>query len=184
MSDNIFKDVANAIGNLLFNNNRELLTILRTPTPIKIVKVLEVDPSGCIGGGQDTPNPVPLYTAPPSAEAWLHRIVITSLEYTPSNPLQQGEMRCTGTTAEEPIFSLPHRGDLTDVYMLEGRLSAPHLNPSETAHIVGSQMPPGIHIRFDLQVILNQGLSEYTPRANSPTNLDVRTPNKSFTLID
>lgn len=184
MSDNIFKDMANAIGNLLFNNNRELVTILRTPTPIKYTKVLEVDPSGCIGGGQDTPTPVDLYRAPPSAEAWLHRIVITSLEYTPGAPLQQGELRCTGTTAGEPIFSLPHRGDLTDVYILEGRLSAAHLNPGETAQVVGSQMPPGIHLRFDLQIILNQGLSEYTPRQSSPTNLDVKLPNNHFTLID
>lgn len=176
--------MANAIGNLLFNNNRELLTILRTPTPIKFTKVLEVDPSGCIGGGLDSPNPVELYRAPPSAEAWLHRIVCTSPDYTPGNPLQAGELRCTGTTAGEPLFSLPHRGDVTDVYILEGHLSAPHLNPGEVAQIVGDQMPPGIHLRFDFQVTLVQGLSEYTPRTNSPTNLDLKIPNKtSFTLI-
>jgi hypothetical protein len=184
MSDNIFKDMANAIGALLFNNNRELITLLRTPTPIKIVKVLEVDPSGCIGGGQDSPTPVTLYTAPASTEAWLHRITITSPEYTADAPLQIGGLRCTGSTAEEPIFSLPHRGDLTDVYILEGRLSAPHLNASEAAWVVGQSMPPGIHLRFDLQIILSEGLSEFTPRRSSPTNLDARTPKDTFTLID
>lgn len=185
MSDNnIFKDILNNISGVLFNNNRELITIMRTPTPIKIVKVLEVDPSGCIGGGQDSPNPVDLYRCPPSTEAWIHRLVVTSPEYTPEAPLQIGGLRCTGTTAGEPIFSLPHRGDLTDVYVLEGRLSAPHLNPGEVVQVVGQSMPPGIHLRFDLQVTLVSGLSEFTPRAQSPTNLDARTPSDKVSLVD
>lgn len=170
-----------AISNLLVGSNKELITLLRTPSPIKVTKTITVDPSGCIGGGFDQPNPVDLYRCPMSAEAWLHIISITVPDYGPAQPLEQGQILCSGTTAGEPIFFLPLRGDVAPIQMKEGRLSAPHLNNGEAAVLVGDQLPPGISMRFDLQVVLVTGLSQYTPRISSPSNLDARTASDKTT---
>ena len=35
MTDNIFRDILNNLSAVLFNNNRELITILRTPNTDK-----------------------------------------------------------------------------------------------------------------------------------------------------
>jgi hypothetical protein len=162
-----------AIVNLILPTQRELITLLRTPTPIKVTKTFVTDANGCIGHGLDTPDPEVLYQCPASTEAWLHRISITVPDYGPSNPLETGQLLCVGSTAGEIIFFLPYHGDIAPIQIVEGHLSAPHLNSSEVAGIVGDQMPPGIRIRMDLQIILNTGLSEFTPRAFSPTNLDL-----------
>lgn len=167
-----WKEVFRAISNLILPVNRELITMLRTPTPIKVSKQFIVDANGCIGHGLDTPDPEELYRCPASAEAWLHRISITVPNYGPAQPLTAGEIVCTGSTAGEVIFFLPYQGDIAPIQIIEGRLSAPHLNPGEVAQIVGDQLTPGISIRIDLQIILDQGISEFTPRKQSPTDLD------------
>jgi hypothetical protein len=173
--DNIFKEAANAIASLIFGTNKQLetvITMLKTPTPIKVTQNLLVDPSGCIGGGLSSPDPKLLYACPSSAEAWLHRITITAPDYGPAAPLTQGQLLCTGSTSGEILFFLPYHGDVAPIQIVEGLASAPHLNNGERALIVADQLPPGIHIRIDLQISIVIGVSTYTPRESSPTNLD------------
>lgn len=181
MSD-IIKEAVNAIGNLIFGTNKQLetvITMLKSPTPIKVTQNFLVDPSGCIGGGLSSPDPKVLYACPMSAEAWIHRISITVPDYGPSEPLTQGQLMCTGSTAGEVLFFLPYHGDVAPIQIVEGISSAPHLNNGERALIVGDQLPVGIHLRIDLQITIVIGVSTYTPREASPTNLDVK-PNISI----
>jgi hypothetical protein len=171
MNDNgnsIWQQAWNALAGLLNNNQKDLLTILRTPTPVKISKVLTVDSSGCIGGGLDTPDPVELYRCPMSHEAWLNRITITSPEHHPTTPLTTGEAYIIGSTSGEIILFLPINGNVAPVQAPEGRLSAPHLNPGEVVAVVGDQLPVGNHLRFDFQIMLVTGISEYTPKTFAP----------------
>lgn len=171
-SPSVLQQVVQAVSNLILPTQRELITRLRTPTPLKVSKTFVTDVNGCIGHGLDTPDPEELYRCPMSAEAWLHRISITVPDYGPARPLESGELICVGSTAGEIIFFLPYHGDIAPVQIVEGHLSAPHLNNGEVAAIVGDQMPPNVRIRIDLQIILNTGLSEYTPRKMSPSDLD------------
>lgn len=171
-----YASVIKALVDLVIPINKELITILRTPTPIKVSRVFLTDSNGCIGKGLDTPFPESIYTAPMSAEAWVHRITIYCPEHHPSTPLSTGELLFTGSTAGEVIWFLPEQPDNTQIAPMsayEGSLSAPHLNPGEDLLLVGDQLPPGIHIRVDLQLVLRQGVSEYTPRISSPTDLDL-----------
>lgn len=168
----MWKEMLQAISNLILPTQRELITIMRTPTPIKVSRTFTTDANGCIGHGLDTPDPVELYRCPMSAEAWLHRISITVPDYGPAQPLDTGELVCVGSTAGEILFFLPYHGDIAPIQIVEGHLSAPHLNNGEVAGIVGDQMPPNITLRMDLQIVLTQGLTDYTPRTNSPTNLN------------
>ena len=170
--ESILGQALNAIANLILPVNKELVTMLRAPTPIKVSQVFTADSNGCIGGGLDTPSPVDLYRTPMSSEAWLNRITITCPDHGPAEPLTSGELVCMGSTSGEIIFFLPNHGDIAPLQIVEGRLSAPHLNAGEVASIVADQLPPGTHLRIDLQITLVSGLSEYTPRKQSPTNLD------------
>lgn len=167
----LLKDFLNAFGRIFIRQNKEIITVLRTPTPVKFTKTVHVDDHGCIGSGLDTPNPVEVYRNSESSEGWLHIITITSPQYGPSSPLQVGQLLMTGTTAGQVIFWLPQAGDLAPVQMREGRLSASHLNPGEVVQVVGDQLPPGISLRFDFQVVLVTGMSEFTPRSNAPSDL-------------
>lgn len=168
----VLRQVVQAITSLVIPIHKELITTLRTPTPLKVSKTFLVDVNGCIGHGLDTPDPEELYRCPMSAEAWVHRISITVPNHGPAQPLTAGEIMCYGSTAGEVIFFLPYHGDIAPIQIIEGRLSAPHLNAGELMYIVGDQLTPGISIRIDLQIVLNQGVSEYTPRKMSPTDLD------------
>lgn len=164
----IFQEVIQAITNLIVPTNRELITFLRTPTPIKVSQSFNVSAGGIIGGGLSAPSPVSLYSCPLSAEAWLHRIAITAPTYGPSNPLKTGQIVCLGSTSGETIFFLPIAGSIAPIQIVEGRLSAPHLNSGETIGLVGDGLPASISIRVDMQIILMTGISEYTPRTTSP----------------
>lgn len=165
-----------AIRNDFFESNKEVITILRQQTPVKVSHVFVVDDHGCIGAGLDTPDPHTLYECPMSAEATIHRLTVWCAEYSPSNPLNSGQILCTGSTAGEIIFYLPMEPDQTQIApmqpILEGSQSAPHLNGGERMLLVGDQLPPKAHIRIDLQLLLNMGASQYTPRSNAPTNLN------------
>lgn len=164
----IWQQAWNAISGLLRNNQAQLVNILRTPTPVKVSRSFLIDPSGCIGAGLAQPMPHTIYQCPMSAEAWVTRITVTSPEHSPNNALVQGEIMVTGSTSGEVIFFLPLSGAIAPVQITEGRLSAPHLNPGEQMWIVGDQLPAGHHIRVDLQVMLVQGVSEYTPPKFAP----------------
>lgn len=164
---NWLQQAIQAITNLILPTQRELITFLRTPTPVKVSKTFTVDAGGTIGGGINATFPLTLYTCPMSAEAYLHRISVTAPGYGPAAPLTAGEIVCTGSTSGEVIFFLPISGDIAPVQIVEGRLSAPHLNAGETAGILGDGLPAGITIRVDLQILLTTGISEYTPKTTS-----------------
>jgi|SRR5215469_78416 len=165
----LIDNLSNALQGL-FKSNDELITLLRTPTPVKVTKRLTSDVNGCLGNGVVTPVPEVLYQCPASAEAWLHRISISSPNYTPRNPLQAGEMIAYGSGGEL-VFFTPLAGDICPVQLVEGHLSAPHLNGSEELLIVGDALPPNIPFRFDFQIILRTGISQYTPLAESPSDM-------------
>lgn len=164
----LLHQVWDALTGQLHQNQEELVTLLRTPTPVKHTKIVAIDPSGCIGGGLDSPDPVELYRCPMSAEAWINRITVTSPEHHPATPLTTGEALLTGSTAGEIILFLPISGAVAPVQAPEGRLSAPHLNRGEVVTIVGDQLPAGHHLRFDFQILLVTGISEFTPKNYAP----------------
>lgn len=164
----IWQQAWNSISGILLHNNEQLVTVLRTPTPVKVSKVLQIDPSGCIGGNIDPVDPFIVYRTPMSHEAWINRITITSPEHPPANPLVSGEVYITGSTAGEIILFLPISGCVAPVQAPEGRLSAPHLNPGEEIRVSGDLLPAGHHLRFDLQIMLVTGISEYTPPKFAP----------------
>lgn len=163
---NILQEAIQAITNLILPTNRELITLLRTPTPIKVTRSFTTSASGVIGGGLNAPDPQLIYTCPMSAEAWLHRISITAPGYGPAAPLKTGQIMCLGSTSGEVIFFLPQAGTVAPVQIVEGRASAPHLNSGETCGIVGDGLPNNISIRIDLQLTLLTGLSEFTPKVS------------------
>lgn len=169
----LFKSGLNALGGLLLSNNRELIEIIRQPTPIKVVANIQASGSGVIGGGFSNPQPVPLYQCPVSQEGWINRITISAQGYTPGNPLQsgQGQIWVSGSTFGEPIFWLPLAGVVAPIQITEGRLSAAHLNSGETMGIIGDSLPANLQLRFDFQLTLVTGVSQYTPRI--PNLLDV-----------
>lgn len=167
---NLLQEAIQAITNLILPTNKELITLLRTPTPVKITRSFAVDANGLIGGGLAAPDPRFLYTCPISSEAWLHRITVTAPTYGPANPLKTGQIVCLGSTAGETIFFLPVGGSIAPVQIVEGRQSAPHLNPGETVGLVGDTLPASISLRVDLQIILVQGITEFTPNTTSATD--------------
>lgn len=163
-------DLWTGIRQALFQTNKELITVLRQPTPIKITKTLTADGNGVIGGGILTPaSAIDIFQCPSSHEAWINRISITSPTGTPKTPLITGQVVCFGSTAGEPIFWLPVAGTtlqttVAPVYLTEGRLSAAHLNGGERMLMSADSLPPGTVLRFDLQITLVTGVSVDTPR--------------------
>jgi len=170
----IIEQVTTAIRNLILPTHKELISTLRVPTPIKVTEIIQIGPGGNIGSDfNDLSNIV--YTCPLSAEAWLHRITITCPENGPGVPIiAPAVMQIMGTTFGEIIFQLPEISN-TDILVpnqfIEGRQSAPHLDRGESLCVAGNGLPAGAHIRFDLQINLVQGFSEYTPKSMSPSDL-------------
>lgn len=155
----------------IFNVVRQdVITRLRAPTPIKIVQNLVTDEHGCLGMGLDTPNPETIWECPMSHEAWLHRITVTSAQHPPINPQTGGEAYLLGSMGEI-VSWLPHGGVFCPVQLLEGHRSSPHLAPGEQLQVVADQLPTGMHVRFDLQIVLETGVSEFTPKWASPSDM-------------
>lgn len=175
----VLQQVVQAITNLIVPVNKELVTILRTPTPVKISKMFAITASGNLGGSVASPDLSQIvWTSPISAESWLHRITITSPEHGPASPiLSPAELILVGTAAGEIVLSLPEIATTSQVaptQFVEGRLSAPHLSPGESLTVSGDGLPAGSHIRIDLQLTLVQGVSEFTPKTMSPTDLSAK----------
>lgn len=171
------RDIADALTGM-FKNYQDMIVQLRTPTPLKVSTVVPIDGSGQIGGGIQASgnygqNPATIYAAPLSAEAWIHRISISCPGHNPSSPLTTGEAICYGSNSGEMIFFLPMAGDVAPVQAVEGHLSAPHLSPGEKMLIVGDSLPVGSNLRFDLQIILSTGLTQFTPKTQSPSDVTV-----------
>jgi hypothetical protein len=168
-----------AIKNLILPTQHELITLMRTPTPMKVSKLLTISATGNLGGSVGFPTMDQIiYTAPVSAEAWLHRITITSPEHGPASPIiAPAELVLIGSTAGEVILSLPEIASTYQVaptQFIEGRFSAPHLDRGESLCVAGDGLPANAHLRFDLQIIIVTGASEFTPRTMSPSDLTRR----------
>lgn len=176
---NILQEAIQAISNLILPSQKELITLLRTTTPIKVSKLFTISGTGGLGGTVALPTfDQIVYTAPISSEAWLHRITITSPEHGPGSPIvSPAELVLIGSTAGEIILSLPEIASTYQVaptQFVEGRLSAPHLDRGESLCVNGDGLPNNAHLRIDLQIVLVQGVSEFTPKDMSPTDLTVR----------
>lgn len=146
---------------------RELIAILKVPTPIKITTNILTDSTGHIGSGvADFTNAVTLWECSMAHEAWIHRIVITSPANPPSSPLSTGQILLIGSTGHILAWS-PQPGLENNVIPIileqEGRFSAIHLTPGERIQAVGDGLPTNIQIRFDLQINLVSGVSADTP---------------------
>lgn len=159
MSDSVFdfvRDAINALGGLFAGQHRELVTVMRQPTPVKITISLQANASGVIA-------PVLLYQCPMSQEAWINRISIQSSAGTPASPLSTGELLCFSGSGEL-VFFAPIAGVVAPMLITEGRLSAPHLTHGAPLNIQGDGLPANATFRIDLQIVLVTGVSEYTPR--------------------
>jgi len=172
---NILQQALQAITNLILPTHDELITLLRTPTPVKVVKMFTVGAGGNIGGSVTMPDLSQIvYTAPMSSEAWLHRISISSPEHGPATPIvAPAEILLFGSNGEI-VLMVPENASTSQVapvQFIEGRLSAPHLSPGESLTISGDGLTAGNHIRIDLQFSLVQGITEFTPKTMSPTDL-------------
>lgn len=156
------RGVANNITGFLAGQQRELIRYLRVPTPQKVTFVVQADGTGTIGGGFANPTPIFIYQCPVSQEAWIHRISVTSPSGTPKAPLTTGQLMAI-SGAGEPLFFLPTGGVVAPVTITEGRGSAAHLNPGSRMSIYGDSFPPNTALRFDLQILLDIGVSNYAP---------------------
>jgi len=160
----VIRDAVNGISNLLTKNHEELVNHFRIPTPQKATFNVVADNLGVIGGGLTSPNPVTIYQCPMGSEAWIHRAAITSPQGQPKSPLTTGQLMCISGSGEL-MFFLPVSGQVAPVVVLsEGRASAPHLNAGSRLAVYGDSFPANCSLRFDLQIILTTGISQYTPR--------------------
>jgi hypothetical protein len=171
----LLQEAIQAISNLILPTNKELITLLRTPTPVKISRIFSISATGTLGGSAALPDLSQIiWTSPMGSESWLHRITITSPEHGPSSPIiSPAELVLMGSSGEV-ILILPEIATTYQVaptQFVEGMMSAPHLSPGESVSVSGDGLPANAHIKIDLQITLVQGVSEYTPMNMSPTDL-------------
>lgn len=169
------QEVVQAVSNFIAPSNKELISLLRVPTPVKTFKVFTIPASGNLGGSVAMPDMSQiLWTSPMSAESWLHRITITSPEHGPASPIIAPAELLLVSNLGSIILTLPEIASTYQVaptQFVEGRMSAPHLSPGESITVSGDGLPANAHLRIDLQIGLVQGYTEYTPMTNSPTDL-------------
>jgi hypothetical protein len=177
-SPNFFQQMVEAVKNLIIPTHKELITWLRAPTPIKITRVFTVSANGTLGGSVALPDLSQIiYTSPMGSESWLHRITITSPDHGPATPILSPAQLVLVSSNGPIILMLPEIASTYQVaptQFIEGRLSAPHLSPGESITVSGDGLPNNAHLRFDLQIVLTQGVSEYTPKKMSPTDLTAK----------
>lgn len=167
MSD-IIKEAVNALGGLFVRHHKDLITVLRQPTPIKITRSVTSDAGGLIGGGWSlltgaNSRPVPLWECPMSHEAWINRIVIEAAGYMPANPYTTGNIKLMSSSGV-PIQYFPIGGVIAPVVVTEGRLSAPHLNSGEYLAIQGESLLVGVQFTINMQIVLVTGVSSDAPK--------------------
>lgn len=176
MSDPIsdaLTSLGNFIGNIFVRNTRELITVLRQPTPLNITTAVTANAAGVIGGGLTTPDPVTLFQCPMSHEAWINRIAISSPSAKPNAPLVTGQAMCIGSTAGEMIFFLPIAGTVAPILITEGRLSAAQLNEGERMLFSADTLPANTTLKIDLQIVLVTGVSVDTPASRDGKVMNV-----------
>jgi hypothetical protein len=176
---NALQQAIQAIHNLIAPTQRELITLLRAPSPIKVVKLFTISAAGTLGGSLANPDMSQIvYTSPVSAESWLHRITISSPEHGPATPIIAPAQLVLISSLNDIVLQLPEIASTYQVaptQFIEGRASAPHLSPGVSLCVSGDALPANHHLRIDLQISLVQGVSEYTPTTMSPTDLSRRT---------
>lgn len=173
----IVKEAINSLGGLLTRNHRELVNHMRTPTPQKVSTLVQVNASGNISNNPsqnyvaDGTTGITIYQCPINHEAWIHRIAISTAGgypggavpiYSPKSPLTAGEIVCYGGS-QEMLFFLPIGGVVAPIIITEGFASAIHLNGGASMKVVGDGLTANISLRFDMQIMLVTGISEYTP---------------------
>ena len=160
----LIRDAVNAIGGLLHRHHKELVNVMRQPTPLNVTVTVQANAAGVIGGGFTAPSPITLWQCPVSTEGWLNRIGLLSPSGTPGTPLTTGQMLMTGSTAGELIMFYPLAGIVAPTLVTEGRLSAAQLNPGEQVLLIGDGLPANAYFTFYFQVVMVQGVSDYTPK--------------------
>lgn len=159
----VFRDSLQAIGRWIVGSNKEILTVMRQPTPIKISSTQQAV-GGVIGGGLANPQPVTVWSSPLSHEAWINRITITVPGYTPASPLTTGQIMLTGSTSNEILAFAPVVGMVAPLLITEGRLSAAHLNTGEQILMYADGLPANALVRLDFQIVLVTGVSSDVPK--------------------
>jgi hypothetical protein len=85
----VWEEVRHALENFFGPQQKELITLLRAPTPVKVSRMFTVGAGGIIGGGVALPTlDQIIFSCPESSEAWIHRITLSSPENTAANPIQ------------------------------------------------------------------------------------------------
>lgn len=184
---NAVQEAIIAIKNLIVPSNKELVTWMRANTPVKITRVFTVPAGGVLGGGLLNPDLSQIiFTCPESSEAWINRITITSPQHAPGTPLTTGSLALIGTTFNEVIYVSPEPPAVACIpqQWIEGGNGAPHLDRGESITISGTALTPGDNIRIDMQIQLVQGVSEFTPRTMSPTDLTAKVSGTTIGLGD
>jgi hypothetical protein len=173
--DGPFALAIQAIKNLILPYHRELITMMRANTPQKVTRVFSVPASGILGNGVATPDlSLIVLQGTEAGECWLNRITITSPQHPPGTPLNAGSIILVGTTFNEIVLMAPDAGvqnNTIPVQFIEGGNAAPHLDRGESLTISGSGLTSGDTIRVDIQYTIVTGVSEFTPRKLSPSDL-------------
>jgi hypothetical protein len=170
----MLKDTVNSIGGLFSRQHKELVTIMRQPTPIKISVGITTDSVGSIGGGVANPKWAPLWRCPESQEAWINRIAVSVPMMQPSNPIVTGEMVLTEAGGPLIAFFPESQGTaVMPIILTEGRLSAAHISGGNAITVVGDGLASFLQIKFDFQIVLVQGVSDYSPRTKSNNAVDI-----------
>lgn len=177
-SGGLLGDIIQAVTNLITPSNTELISLLRIPTPVKIARIFTISATGTLGGSASQPDMSQIiWTSPISAESWLNRIMITCPEHGPASPIVAPAELALVTSQGMIIMQLPEIASTYQVaptQFVEGRMSAPHLAPGESLTVSGDGLPANAHLRFDLQITLVQGASEFTPQTHSPTDMTLK----------
>jgi hypothetical protein len=160
----LIRDAVNGLGSLLHGHNKDLINVLRQPTPLNLSTVLTANAAGVIGGGLTSPNPETIWQCPESHEAWINRIMVHQVPPRPGTPLTTGQAMCTGSTVNETIFFLPLGGVIAPVLITEGRLSAAQLNSGERMLFAADGLPANTQLKIELQIVLVTGMSPDTPK--------------------
>jgi len=158
----IFNDAIEKIVKLFTEYQRDVVLLVRRPTPLKITTQVQASAAGVIGGGFANPDPITIYQVPVSHEAWVHRISVSVPANPPGTPLTTGQALIR-TSLGEPILFLPLVGTVAPVIAAEGNMSAAHVNAGERIQIFGDTLPANTVLRIDLQIQLTTGLSPDTP---------------------
>ena len=145
-----------SIGNLFRDGIQSMIEVMRQPTPNKVTFQVLTSSTGAV-------PPTTIWMNPMSQEAWINRIAVSAVGYTPAAPLTTGWLTLNGASGDLINF-FPIGGTVAPVVITEGRVSAPHLNSGSSLTVTGAGLPASISIRFDLQIILVSGVSQYTPR--------------------